>query len=274
MIERAVIPAAGLGSRMLPITKSVPKEILPVGRKPMLQLAIEEIVSCGIKKICIVIRQEKEIIKDYLLLKYPYTHKRDKNIKELEKLIANTDISFVYQEKPLGLGDAILGVRDFVNENPFIMVIPDQFVDSDIPATMQLLSHYKPNVPAIWSSLVKVPQEDLPYFTGSRGFDLERFNGNEFIIRGVRSEKETSVIYKDEPFEIRGIGRTILQPEIFTYLAGQVLVPRSGEIDYVRAFEQCSKKTTHYGLLLQGNPIDLGTFEGYYRYLGKIVEKN
>src|SRR2546423_1527767 len=104
LVEKAVIPAAGLGSRMLPITKSIPKEMLLVGRKPMIQHVVEEAAASGLKQICIVIRKGKEAIRDYFCLKY--AHKQDRSIEELERLLAVCEITFAYQEQPLGLGDA------------------------------------------------------------------------------------------------------------------------------------------------------------------------
>ncbi|MBA3766741.1 MAG: NTP transferase domain-containing protein [Acidobacteria bacterium] len=95
LIDKAVIPAAGLGSRMLPLTKGVPKEMLPVGRKPMIQLVVEEAVASGLRQICTVIREGKEIIRDYFTLKYPFPDKRDESIDELEKTLARCELTLI-----------------------------------------------------------------------------------------------------------------------------------------------------------------------------------
>src|SRR5215210_5338391 len=102
LIDKAVIPAAGLGSRMLPLTKGIPKEMLPVGRKPMIQHVVEEALASGLRQICIVIREGKEIIRDYFNLKYPFPDKRDESIDELETLLSRCELTFIYQPQLLG----------------------------------------------------------------------------------------------------------------------------------------------------------------------------
>jgi UTP--glucose-1-phosphate uridylyltransferase len=145
MVKKSVIPAAGLGKRMYPATKKIPKEMLPWGRKPMIHHAIEELIFSGVKEICIVIRRGKEIIKDYLLSE-----------KGLSKKCV---FSFVYQESPQGLGDAILKAKDFVNEDPFLMVIPDQFLLYRVPPAKQISGFIKDDVSSIWTSMVKIPKK-------------------------------------------------------------------------------------------------------------------
>ena len=270
LVDRAVIPVAGLGTRMFPITKIVPKEMLPVGKKPMIQLALEELYASGVKKIAIVIRQGKEIIEEYLLSKYSYSYKQDKSITELEELVSDLEIFFLFQEAPTGLGGALLVARDFVGDNPFIMLIPDQLVYATIPATRQLVENCTPNSPSMWSSLIQLPKEEAPYFVGSRVIEFERLSHRQVKIKRILSEGEASLLSQKAQFEIRGIGRTILPPTIFDYLASERIDPTTGEIDYVKAVETYTKSNPHYGVLLEGTPFDLGTFEGYYRYLPQI----
>ena len=270
MIEKAVVPVAGLGTRMLPITKSIPKEMLPVGRKPMIQIGVEELALSGIREVCIVIRQGKEVIKDYLLSGYPYLEKADGSIEELEKLTAGIELSFVYQERALGLGDAMLKAKDFVGDNPFVLLVPDQIMQADIPPTKQLLNHYRDNLPSIWTGLVKFPKEELPYFVGARGVEYEELREDEVRIEKLYSEEEMAVVYRDKDFEVRGFGRTIYPPDIFAYLDQRFINPATGEVDLLKTFEECRGKIPHYGLLLEGAPFDLGTFEGYYRYMQEI----
>jgi len=265
-----VILAAGLGTRMLPITKAVPKEMFPVGKKPMIQLAVEELYASGIKKIAVVIRQGKEIIKEYLLSKYPHRLKLGKSITELEELVSDLEISFVFQEEPTGIGGALLAARDFVDDSPFIMLIPDQLVHATIPATKQLVGNYAPNRRSMWSSLVQLRKEEAPYFVGSGAFEFERLSQRQVKIKRLLSEEEASLLYREAPFEIRGIGRTILPPAIFDYLTRERIDPTTGEIDYRKAVKRYTESNPHYGVLLEGIAFDLGTFEGYYHYLPQI----
>ena len=270
LVEKAVIPAAGLGSRMLPITKSIPKEMLPAGRKPMIQHVVEEAVASGLKQICIVIRKGKEAIRDYFCLKYP--HKQDRNLEELERLLSGCEITFAYQEQPLGLGDALLQARDFVGSHSFVMMIPDQLMRADPPATSQLLKCERAGS-AICTSLLKIPKEETPFFVGARGFRCEQITGsNEFVMGRIQTEEETVRLYRDLDYEVRGFGRTIYPPVIFDYLGRDFINPQTGEVDLLKTFEQCAAEVEHRGVLLEGEPFDLGTFTGYYHYLPRLWE--
>ena len=269
-VEKAVIPAAGLGSRMLPITKSIPKEMLPAGRKPMIQHVVEEAVASCLTQICIVIRKGKEAIRDYFCLRYP--HKKDHGIEELERLTASCEITFAYQEQPRGLGDALLQARDFVGGDPFVMMIPDQLMRANPPATSQLLKCTKSGS-AICSSLLKIPKAEIPFFPGARGFRCEQISGsNEFLMGRIQTEEETVRLYRDLDHEVRGFGRTIYPPVIFDYLGEDFVNPQTGEVDLLKTFEQCVTEVEHRGVLLEGEPFDLGTFTGYYHYLPRLWE--
>lgn len=270
LVEKAVIPAAGLGSRMLPITKSIPKEMLPVGRKPMIQHIVEEAVASGLTQICIVIRKGKEAIRDYFCLRHH--NKRDRSLEELERLVAGCEITFAYQGQPLGLGDALLQARDFVGSHSFVMLIPDQLLRARPPATSQLLECEKSGS-AICSSLLKIPREETPFFVGARGFECEQIAGsNEFVMGRILAEEETVRLYRDLDYEVRGFGRTIYPPVIFDYLGEDFINPQTGEVDLLKTFEQCTREVEHRGVLLEGEPFDLGTFTGYYHYLPRLWE--
>lgn len=218
----------------------------------MIQHAIEEIVCSGIKKACIVIRSQKEVIKEYFLSRD--AQKQDMIVEEAERLVSKLEISFVYQHRPLGLGDALLAARDFVGNKAFVMVIPDQILYSGKPATLQLLEQYVSDQSAIWSSLIRPSPREAAYFTGPRGVRCGKFDGN------------VCKIMHDSPPDTRfqGFGRTILQPAIFRFIEKQP------DLDYVSALLECGKQIPRYGVLLEGIPFDFGIIQGYYRYLPKI----
>jgi UTP--glucose-1-phosphate uridylyltransferase len=275
IVEKAVIPAAGLGSRMLPITKGVPKEMLPVGRKPMIQHVLEEASRSGLKRICIVIREGKEVIRDYFCLRRPEAHKRDASIDELEQLVEGLELSFVYQERPQGLGDAIFQARDFVGDDPFVMMIPDQLMLSQIPAALQLTRGFS-EASSIRSSLLRLPKGEVSYFAGARGVEVEREErgSGELVISRLQTEEETRAAYGEKAYELRGFGRTLYPPEIFDYLGRDFINPRTGEVDLWKTFQAAAGKIEHRGVILEGEPLDLGTFQGYYRYLPRFLESN
>jgi UTP--glucose-1-phosphate uridylyltransferase len=269
-VEKVVIPAAGFGTRMSPLTSYVPKEMLPVGRKPMIQHAVEEARASGLRRICIVIRDGKEIIQDYFCLHNPESHKRDANIDELEELVASCELSFVYQREPLGLGDALLQAREFVGGDPFVMMVPDQLMLSDVPASLQLVRRWSPG-PHVLSSLIRLPKEEAAFFAGARGVEAEREGGSgELIVGRLRSEEETRAAYRDSAYELRGFGRTVYPPEIFDYLGPDFVNPRTGEVDLWKTFQALAGEIAHRAVVLEGEPLDLGTFEGYYRYLPRF----
>ena len=275
MVEKAVIPAAGLGSRMLPITKSVPKELLPAGRKPMIQHAVEEAVASGVRQVCIIIREGKELIRDYFCLRQPKERKRDASIDELEKLSEECELSFIYQERPLGLGDALLQAREFVAGDAFVLMMPDQFMRSRVPATLQLIRRWNgsPSQPHVLSSLMRLSKDELPFFAGARGVEIESETGtDEFLLGRLQTEEETRAAYRDHTHELRGFGRTVYPPEIFDYLGEDYINPATGEVDLWKTFEASAGRIAHRGVLVEGAPVDMGTFEGYYHYLPRFWE--
>lgn len=268
--EKAVIPAAGLGSRMLPITRSIPKEMLPVGRKPMLQHVIEEAVTSGLKQICIVIRDGKEIIRDYFTLRATAGRTNDE-VAELEALLANCELTFIFQKCQLGLGDALRQAQSFAGADSFVMMIPDQLMFGAKPAAAQLLKRWRPG-PFIWSSLLRLPKEELPFFAGARGVEYIETDEDEVAISRLRTEEETLSAHAGLSYEVRGFGRTIFPPEIFDYLGPEFVNPETGEVDLLRTFEKCTGELKIFGTWLEGQPFDLGSFQSYYRYLPKLWE--
>jgi len=245
--------------------------MLPVGSKPMIQHVLEEAVAAGVTQICIVIREGKEVIKDYFCLGYSADRKPEGITDELERLVASCELSFVYQERPLGLGDALLQAREFVGGDAFVMMIPDQLMRSSVPATLQLIRNWQPGQ-SIWSSLLRLPKNELPFFAGARGVELAMESGNagEFVVSRLQTEEETRAAYRDSPYELRGFGRTVYPPAIFDYLGVNYINPSTGEVDLWKTFQESAGVIAHRGVLLEGEPFDLGTFAGYYHYLPRF----
>ena len=274
MIElKAVIPAAGLGSRMLPVTKGVPKELLPAGGKPAIQHVVEEAVASGIRQICVVIREGKEAVRDYFLRRQPEALKRVPVVEELEDLVSRCELTFIYQHEPRGLGDALLQAREFVAGGPFMMMIPDQLARATPPATRQLARYRRPGDSAVWSSLVRLPKAERDFFPGARGFECEPAGAGEMLELGrLLGEEETRAAYADAEHELRGFGRTIYPPEVFEHLGREYANPETGEVDLARTFEALTRRVAHKGVVLEGEFFDLGTFAGYYRYAPRLWE--
>lgn len=143
MIKTAVVPAAGYGSSMNPLTMSIPKEMLLLGHLPAIEHTVIELISSGI--ICILIRRDKEVIKEYF--------------NGRKKINQKVEFSFAHREVSFGLGDAIRRAKDFIEDDPFVMAIPDQFLLSEIPTTKPLLDACNERE-GLWNSLVKFPKRE------------------------------------------------------------------------------------------------------------------
>lgn len=242
MIETAVIPAAGYGSRMKPLTMVIPKEMFPLGNLPVIEHTIRELIFSGIKRICIVIRKDKEVIKEYL--------------DGRKKLYKNVEFHFSRQKMPLGLGDAIRRAKDFIADETFLMAIPDQLLLSEIPAAMQLLEAGKKRE-GIWNSLVKIPRKERVFFKGARPFKYRKLDGDSYAIEDI-SIQENSLV--------RGFGRTIFLPEALEYMTEAYKETKSGEVDLFKSFQAMKDRFPLYGVILKGKPCDIGTWEGYHYY--------
>ncbi len=244
-IETAVIPAAGFGKRMGSLTTFFPKEMFPLGRFPMIEHTITELQCSGIKGICVVIRKGKEVVEEYL------KRQRYKGI----------EINFVYQKKPLGIGDALRRAKAFVGRAPFIMALPDQVLLSKKPATRQLLEQSK-EAKGIWNSMVNIPKKEGRFFTGARSFKYQKAEGNIYVLKGLT---------QDESSSIRGFGRTAFLSEALDYMTEKYLNNQTGEVDFLKTYEAIQQRFPLYGTILKGIPCDLGTWEGYSYYLPIIL---
>ena len=270
---KAVIPAAGLGTRFLPLTRAVPKELLPAGRKALIHHVVEEAVRSGLREICVVIREGKEAVRDYFTAPRRSTDARGPGaaaLAELEDLLAGCELVFVRQARPQGLGDALAAAREFVGRSPFVMMVPDQLFVSDVPAARQLTQRWRPGA-AVWTSLVRLPKSEVEFFGGARGFEVGVADERGVLEVGrVLTDEETRELYRDKGFELRGFGRTVYPPEIFEYLGADYANPQTGEVDLLKTFEQFPGRLAHRGVVLAGEPLDLGTFERYERYLPRL----
>jgi UTP--glucose-1-phosphate uridylyltransferase len=261
----AVIPAAGLGTRMRPWTRILPKELLPFGRKPMIHHALEEAVVSGIRKIIVVIRKEKAIIRDYIeMLK----NQEDEILVGALSGPYSIAIEFVLQAKPLGLGDAIYTCRDEIAGSPFTMIIPDQFLDSDVPASRQLLVDARQNGEAVWSSIVKVPDGLKRYFPGARAFKMTSHSKKNWRIHDIEDIPNHS-----DKNQLLGFGRTYFPKGVTDYFSSSFVNPRTGEVDLFLSFKALISDIPNYAVCLAGFPMDLGTWEGYEFFTSRRESK-
>ena len=255
---KAVIPAAGLGTRFRPLTLAVPKELLPVNRKPMVQLAVEEALLSDIRDIGIVIRRGKEVIRDYI---NSLMTSSDPTRKNLRQKFSHARVHYIFQEKPLGLGNAIYEAREYIDDSPFVMIIPDQFVDSRVPATKQLLDAVDKDVQAVWSSLTVVSPGEREYFSSARSFLLTNRQGNTWEVKTIVEHSQSQ-----SGETILGFGRTYFPQGVIEFFSDRYMNPVTREVDLLLTFKALIKKYRNHAVMLEGKSMDFGTWDGYEHF--------
>ena len=261
MIKQAIIPLAGLGTRLLPLSSVIPKELLPINGKPGIEYILDECLQSGIKEIIFIISNKKKIIKKYFyndnfykkLLKKKKTDKRlvseYKKIKKYKKMI-----KFVFQNSPKGTGDAVLQCEKLIKSKYFLMLMPDDLIIKNNCSLSLIKLHEKYNASIIASKKVKKN-------TVSRWgmFSLKKINKRDFFIKDVIEKPSI----KDAPSNQAVIGRYILPKKIFKILKKQK-PGKNGEIhitDSIRTL--IHKKNKFIGHIFSGKYLDCGTMNGY-----------
>ena len=260
-VKKAVIPAAGLGTRFLPITKSVPKELLPILDKPMLQYVVEEAAEAGIEEVIIVTARGKESIAAYFQprndLEDRLAETGEPGLLQMIKHVASlADVSFVIQEQPLGLGHAVLTAMDAVGNEPFVVILPDDIIDHQPGVIAQMLavsSKYEAGVIAV----EKVPWEVI-----------HNYGVVDAELRGTRSHLVKGLVEKpareDAPSNLSIVGRYILPPEIFGCLE-RTPPGAKGEIQLTDGIQTLLEDQDIYAYEFQGTRYDGGTPLGLLR---------
>lgn len=265
LIRKAVIPAAGLGTRMLPTTKVIPKEMLNVGRKPMIQYSVEEAVAAGIREICIVINKSKTLIQEY----FSETEAKLRSFREirnLDKLVSSCKIVFIHQPEPTGLAEAIMRSKDFVGTEPFATMLPDYIYLSREPAIAQLFPAYErcgKNV----VGLMKIKREEAYRFGNCGIIRYRQIKGKVFEITKLKGRAPPSSGIGKQM--VRSSPRYIFNPEVFDYIA-QLKPSIRGEFDDVPIIRKLIENNELVGRILKGRIYDVGNFDGYLaanRYL-------
>jgi UTP--glucose-1-phosphate uridylyltransferase len=258
-IRKAVIPAAGWGTRFLPVTRAYPKELLPLINKPLIQYAVEEAVNSGIKEIIIVIASGKHAIPDYFestpqLRALLWQKGENKLADELAQLDNLADITYVTQSDRLGLGHAVLMAKEAVGGEPFAVILPDDVVDAREPVLAQMLKVFK-----IYSANVLAVQAiDTP--------EIQRYG----VIRpenvSPRVYKVLSLVEKPTPetapSQLGIVGRYILMPRVFDAI--EATKPGSvGEIQLTDALSLLLQTQPIYALEFEGRRFDTGNPAGW-----------
>lgn len=258
-IRKAVFPAAGLGTRFLPATKAQPKEMLPLVDKPLIQYVVEETLASGIEQIIIITGRGKNAIEDHFDISYELEHMLQergklKELDEIRRISELTQFAYVRQKKALGLGHAVLVARDWVDDEPFAVLLGDDIIDADVPCLKQMIDVFE----RYRAPVVGVMPIDGP--------EISRFGviRAELVEPGVYriSDMVEKPRPEEAPSNLAIIGRYILTPDIFAELE-RTQPDIRGEIQLTDAMRALAQKRPFYGYQFKGRRYDCGDKLGF-----------
>jgi UTP--glucose-1-phosphate uridylyltransferase len=267
-VKKAVLPAAGFGTRFLPATKAVPKELLPIVDKPTIQYIMEEVVHSGIEEVILITGREKGSIEDHFDTSAELeNHLRKKGRRDLLKIVQEVSemvtLVSVRQKEPLGLGHAVLCAKKAVGNEPFVVLLGDDLIDASVPCVRQMIDTYeelnrglKPSAPGCALIAVqRVPRTEAHLYGIIEGKKVkDRVYRIEDMVE--KPEKGTA------PSNLAIIGRYILPPEIFKILEN-VRPDRKGEIQLTNGLRELNRRAPVYGYEFFGDRYDAGDKLGY-----------
>jgi len=251
---KAVIPAAGLGTRFLPATKNMPKEMLPIVDKPAIQYVIEEAVEAGIDDVLIITGRGKEAIENHFDVAYELEDVLEKRndkekLREIKRISEMVDIHYIRQKKPLGLGHAILRAKKHVDGENFAVMLGDDVIVSRIPCIGQLMNQFE----EYGGAIIAVGEVPMEY--------VERYGIIEYKKINERIYEVTSIVEKpskeEAPSNLAVMGRYILPPEIFDCIR-ETKPGYGGEIQLTDALQILMKEQKIYAYRFEGKRFDLG----------------
>lgn len=257
-IRKAIIPAAGLGTRFLPATKAQPKEMLPIVDKPAIQFIIEEAIDSGIEEILIITGRNKRSIEDHfdrsleLEMQLKAQGKYDQ-LKMIEE-ISDVTIHFIRQKEALGLGHAVLCAKQFVGYEPFAVMLGDDLVDAEVPCLSQLIDVYN-DLGGSVLGVQEVPADSVSNYgiVTPRAVKPNVWQAMDLIEKPAKEEA---------PSRLAVLGRYILDPEIFTILE-KTEPGRGGEIQLTDAIRVLAGQQAVYAYNFYGRRYDIGDKEGF-----------
>lgn len=264
-VRKAVIPAAGLGTRFLPATKALAKEMLPIVDKPTIQFIVEEALKSGIEEILVVTGKSKRSIEDHFdsnfELEYNLEHKGKTDLLKLVNDTTAINLHFIRQSHPRGLGDAVLQAKAFVGNEPFVVMLGDDLMDINndkaVPLTKQLINDYE-NTHASTIAVMHVPHEEV----SSYGVIAPQGEGKDGLY-SVETFVEKPAP-EDAPSDLAIIGRYLLTPEIFNILEAQK-PGACNEIQLTDAIDTLNKTQRVFARQFNGDRYDVGDKFGFMK---------
>ncbi len=263
MIKQAIIPLAGLGTRLLPLTSVFAKELLPINGKPGIEYILDECIEAGIKEVVFIISKKKKMIKDYFyndkFYKKIIKKKKDPRIvKEYKKILAYKKmIKFVYQKKPLGTGDAVMKTKKYIKDDFFLMLLPDDLIIKDNCSKSMISAHnkYKASMMASMNVNKKTVSRWGIFKLG------KKIDKKNYIINDVVEKPSLN----KAPSNKAVIGRYVLPKKIFSKLS-KLKPGNGGEIHITDAIQSLIKDKNHFiAHNFSGKYLDCGSMKGYIK---------
>jgi UTP--glucose-1-phosphate uridylyltransferase len=261
MIRKAVIPAAGFGTRFLPATKSQPKEMLPIVDTPVIQYVVEEAVAAGITDVLMIIGKGKRSIEEHFDRNFQLESQleaqgKTAELQAMRRISELADIHFVWQKEMRGLGDAVNCARYHVNNEPFVILLGDTVIDSTKPAARQLVElHEELQAPVILLEQVE-PKKVSLYGV----IDGQEIRPGVYRIRDFVEKPRP----EQAPSNLAIASRYLLTPDVFEFIQ-QTTPGKGGEIQLTEALRALVRTRPMYGLKLEGKRCDIGNKEGFIR---------
>jgi UTP--glucose-1-phosphate uridylyltransferase len=260
MLSKCLFPAAGYGTRFLPATKAMPKEMLPIVSKPLIQYGVEEAVEAGLTEISIISGRGKRAIEDHFDISYELEHQisgtpKEALLDDITKLIDTCTFSYTRQVEMKGLGHAILTGRTLIGEEPFAVLLADDFcANGDHGVLSQMVSLYQLYQCSI-VAIVEVPNDQTQHYGVIDGDEIE-----EGLYRVTNMIEKPAP--EDAPTNLAIIGRYILTPDIFTILEN-IKPGRAGEVQITDAIAEQAKEKMVLAYKFKGHRFDCGSIEGF-----------
>jgi UTP--glucose-1-phosphate uridylyltransferase len=265
-VRKAVFPAAGLGTRFLPATKAMPKEMLPLVDKPLIQYGVEEAIHSGVQNIIIVTGRGKTAIEDHFDVSFELEHlletRQKKDLLATVRSVSDMiNVAYVRQKEALGLGHAVLRARELVGHEPFAIILSDDIIDAEVPALRQLLDVYEfYGAPVV--ALMEVPRENISAYGVVDAEPVAHHGGKDRLYR-IRNLVEKPKP-DDAPSNLAIIGRYVLTPEVFQSI--EEIEPGSGgELQLTDGLKHMLRSRPIYGYRFEGTRYDAGDKLGFLK---------
>ena len=258
-IRKAVFPAAGFGTRFLPVTKAIPKEMLPLLDKPLIQYSVEEAKESGLEEVIIVTGMGKTAIEDHFDVSFELeTLLKEKNKTDILKMVEEVSnlihFSYTRQKKPLGLGHAIHCAKNLVGKEPFAVFLSDDVINAKIPVMKQMIKVFR-QYPSTILAVQRVPRKEVHHYGI---IDAKKIGPRVYKVIDMVEKPHP----KNAPSNLAIIGRYILTPEIFDALE-ETRPGKGGEIQLTDGLRKLSKKQPIYAYEFEGDRYDAGDKLGF-----------